>query len=113
MVLYLLFHYVLQINSGLATLPFMGCNHCRWAAAAVRLMPAGPKETVRLRLSGRAFYRDGHHHGKLLVATIIVLMLSGGETLETFATKRASSVLDALASPDAQHCAPHRRRYNA
>ena len=32
-----------------------------------------------------------------LVATIVVLMLSGGETLETFATARASSVLDALA----------------
>jgi heavy metal translocating P-type ATPase len=31
------------------------------------------------------------------VATIVVLMLSGGETLETFATARASSVLDALA----------------
>ena len=32
-----------------------------------------------------------------LVASIVVLMLSGGEALETFATARASSVLDALA----------------
>jgi len=32
-----------------------------------------------------------------LVAAIVVLMLSGGEALETFATARASSVLDALA----------------
>ncbi len=32
-----------------------------------------------------------------LVATIVVLMLSGGEALEGFATARASSVLDALA----------------
>jgi heavy metal translocating P-type ATPase len=32
-----------------------------------------------------------------LVATIVVLMLSGGEALETFATARASSVLSALA----------------
>jgi len=32
-----------------------------------------------------------------LVATIVVLMLSGGEALEAFATARASSVLDALA----------------
>ncbi len=32
-----------------------------------------------------------------LVATIVVLMLSGGEALEEFATARASSVLDALA----------------
>jgi heavy metal translocating P-type ATPase len=35
--------------------------------------------------------------GELLVATIIVLMLSGGQTLEEFATRRASSVLSALA----------------
>jgi cation transport ATPase len=32
-----------------------------------------------------------------LVATIVVLMLSGGEALEEFATARAASVLDALA----------------
>lgn len=32
-----------------------------------------------------------------LVAAILILMLSGGETLEGFATRRASSVLDALA----------------
>jgi heavy metal translocating P-type ATPase len=36
--------------------------------------------------------------GELLVATIIVLMLSGGQALEQFATRRASSVLNALAS---------------
>jgi len=35
--------------------------------------------------------------GQLLVATIIVLMLSGGQTLEAFVTRRASSVLSALA----------------
>ncbi len=35
--------------------------------------------------------------GELLVATIIVLMLSGGQALEEFATQRASSVLNALA----------------
>jgi heavy metal translocating P-type ATPase len=32
-----------------------------------------------------------------LVATIVVLMLSGGTTIETFATRRASRVLEALA----------------
>jgi len=32
-----------------------------------------------------------------LVAAILILMLSGGETLERFASRRASSVLDALA----------------
>jgi heavy metal translocating P-type ATPase len=36
--------------------------------------------------------------GELLVAAIIVLMLSGGQTLEEFATRRASLVLNALAS---------------
>jgi len=35
--------------------------------------------------------------GQYLVAAIVVLMLSGGATLEKFATARASSVLDALA----------------
>lgn len=35
--------------------------------------------------------------GELLVATIIVLMLSGGQALEEFATQRASSLLNALA----------------
>jgi heavy metal translocating P-type ATPase len=35
--------------------------------------------------------------GEYLVGTIIVLMLSGGAALEQFATRRASSVLDALA----------------
>jgi len=34
---------------------------------------------------------------ELLVATIIVLMFSGGQTLEEYATQRASSVLNALA----------------
>jgi heavy metal translocating P-type ATPase len=40
-----------------------------------------------------------------LVATIVVLMLSGGEALEEYATARASSVLDALARrmPSAAH----------
>ena len=35
--------------------------------------------------------------GQYLVAAIVVLMLSGGEALEEFATGRASSTLDALA----------------
>lgn len=35
--------------------------------------------------------------GEMLVATIIVLMLSGGQALEEFATKRASAVLTELA----------------
>jgi cation transport ATPase len=35
--------------------------------------------------------------GQYLVAAIVVLMLSGGTALEQFATRKASSVLDALA----------------
>jgi len=36
--------------------------------------------------------------GQYLVGAIVVLMLSGGTALENFATRRASSVLEALAS---------------
>jgi heavy metal translocating P-type ATPase len=46
--------------------------------------------------------------GQYLVAAIIVLMLSGGATLEQLATRRASSVLDALAKRVPQIA--HRRR---
>jgi len=44
--------------------------------------------------------------GQYLVGAIIVLMLSGGAALEQFATRRASSVLDALAKrmPQIAHC---------
>jgi heavy metal translocating P-type ATPase len=44
--------------------------------------------------------------GEYLVGCIVVLMLSGGESLEQFASRRASSVLDALAKrmPQSAHC---------
>jgi heavy metal translocating P-type ATPase len=45
---------------------------------------------------------------QFLVATIVVLMLSGGAALEQFATRRASSVLDALARR--MPSVAHRRR---
>lgn len=43
--------------------------------------------------------------GQYLVAVVIVLMLSGGQALEGYATRRASAVLDALArrSPSVAH----------
>lgn len=43
--------------------------------------------------------------GEYLVAVVVVLMLSGGQALEAYATRRASSVLDALArrSPSVAH----------
>ncbi len=46
--------------------------------------------------------------GQYLVGAIIVLMLSGGAALEQFATRRASSVLDALAKRMPQIA--HRKR---
>jgi len=46
--------------------------------------------------------------GQYLVGAIIVLMLSGGAALEQFATRRASSVLDALAKRMPQ--VAHRQR---
>jgi heavy metal translocating P-type ATPase len=43
--------------------------------------------------------------GEYLIAAVVVLMLSGGQALEDYATRRASSVLDALArrNPTAAH----------
>jgi P-type E1-E2 ATPase len=43
--------------------------------------------------------------GECLIAAVVVLMLSGGQALEHYATGRASSVLDALArrNPTAAH----------
>jgi cation transport ATPase len=49
--------------------------------------------------------------GEYLVGTIIVLMFSGGTALEQFATRRASSVLDALAKRMPQ--VAHRQRRTA
>jgi cation transport ATPase len=46
--------------------------------------------------------------GEYLVGSIIVLMLSGGTALEQFATRKASSVLDALAKREPQ--VAHRQR---
>ena len=48
--------------------------------------------------------------GQYLVGAIIVLMLSGGSALEQFATRRASSVLDALAKRMPQ--VAHRKQGN-
>jgi len=44
--------------------------------------------------------------GQYLVGSIVVLMLSGGTALETFATRRASSVLKALAQRMPQNSTP-------
>ena len=46
--------------------------------------------------------------GEYFIAVVIVLMLSGGQALEQYATRRASSALDALARRHPSHA--HRRR---
>ena len=48
--------------------------------------------------------------GEYLVGSIIVLMLSGGAALENYATRRASSVLEALARRVPQVASPYERR---
>ena len=50
--------------------------------------------------------------GEYLVAAIVILMLSGGTALEQFASRRASSVLDALAKrmPQIAHRKIYERR---
>ncbi len=45
--------------------------------------------------------------GEYVIAVVIVLMLSGGQALEEYATRRASAVLDALARRNPVHA--HRR----
>jgi len=95
--LYLLFHYVLHVTSSLAELPL-------WAAIIVGGLP------LLYNLLGQILKRHFGSDflaglsiltatimGELLVATIVVLMFSGGQALEVFATRRASSVLNALA----------------
>ncbi len=96
-VLQLSLHYGLQVSSGISNLPL-------WVAVIVGGLP------LLYDLSGQVlkgqFGSDflaglsiitATLMGELLVATIIVLMLSGGQALEEFATRRASSVLNALA----------------
>jgi heavy metal translocating P-type ATPase len=96
-ILYLLFHYGLHIKSALAELPL-------WTAIFAGGLPLlyGLFKQVLRRQFGSDFLAGlsivtATIMGELLVATIIVLMLSGGQALEKFATKRASSVLNALA----------------
>ena len=96
-ILYLSLHYAFHVKSKISTLPL-------WFAVIVGGLP------LLYDLSGQVLKRQFGSDflaglsivtatlmGELLVATIIVLMLSGGQALEEFATQRASSVLNALA----------------
>lgn len=80
-----------------------------WQAPLIAVLILGGAPLL-VPLTGKLFAREfGSDHlagisivtsailGEYLVATIVILMLSGGTALEEFASRRASSVLDALA----------------
>ena len=96
-VLYLALRYALHISGAISEAPL-------WIAIATGGLPL--LYELILQIWKRQFGADflaglsivtATLMGELLVATIIVLMLSGGQALEKYATRRASSVLDALA----------------
>ncbi len=79
----------------------------RWALWVALVVGGGPLVVeLTIRLLRRQFGSDllagisivtAVVLGEYLAGTLVVLMLSGGEALESFAVRRASSVLDALA----------------
>ena len=96
--LYLFFRYLLHYSAIPSSVPL-------WAAVVAGGVPLVYE--LLLQMWKRQFGADflaglsivtAVLMGELLVATIIVLMLSGGQALEDFAMRRASSVLNALAS---------------
>ena len=96
-VLYLSLRFLFHSPAGISTLPL-------WVAVVVGGLPLLYDLTRQVikRQFGSDFLAGlsivtASLMGELLVATIIVLMLSGGQALEEFATQRASSVLNALA----------------
>ncbi|WP_051979273.1 heavy metal translocating P-type ATPase [Edaphobacter aggregans] len=104
-ILYLSLHYAFHVKSRISTLPL-------WVAVTVGGLPL--LYDLARHVLKRQFGSDvlaglsivtATLMGELLVATIIVLMLSGGQALEEFATQRASSVLNALAKrmPNVAH----------
>jgi heavy metal translocating P-type ATPase len=96
-ILYLALRYALHISGAISEAPL-------WIAIATGGLPL--LYELILQIWKRQFGADflaglsivtATLMGELLVATLIVLMLSGGQALEKYATRRASSVLDALA----------------
>ena len=92
-------------------------SHAVWQAPLLIALGAGGVPLL-VRLTRKLFDREfGSDHlagisiitsvllGEYLVGVIVILMLSGGTALEQFASRRASSVLDALARrmPDVAH----------
>ena len=96
-ILYLALRYALHISGAISEAPL-------WIAIATGGLPL--LYELILQIWKRQFGADflaglsivtATLMGELLVATIIVLMLSGGQALEKYATRRASFVLNALA----------------
>lgn len=96
-ILYLLLHFVFHRRGDISSVPL-------WIAIFVGGMPllydltqqALRKDFGSDFLAGLSIVTAALM-GELLVATIIILMLAGGQALEEFATRRASFVLNALA----------------
>lgn len=94
-----------------------GVSPVFWQAPLILALVAGGLPLV-VRLARKLFQREfGSDHlagisivtavilGEYLVGVMVILMLSGGTALEQFASRRASSVLDALARrvPEVAH----------
>lgn len=95
--LYLLFRFALHFTVRTQSFPLWVAIVC----GGVPLLYTLVRQTIR-REFGSDFLAGlsiitATVMGELLVATIIILMLAGGQTLEEFATRRASSILSALA----------------
>lgn len=95
--LHLIFRYLLHHNAAIYSIPL-------WVAIVAGGVPLlyGLARQIWKRRFGSDFLAGlsivtAVVMGELLVATIIVLMLSGGQALEEFASRRASSALNALA----------------
>lgn len=95
--LHLLFQYLLHYKAAVSSIPL-------WVAIVAGGVPLLYELLIQIwkRQFGADFLAGlsivtAVLMGELLVAAIIVLMLSGGQALEEFATRRASSALHALA----------------
>jgi heavy metal translocating P-type ATPase len=95
-ILHLVFRYVLHFPSFTYNLPLFATLLAAAPLLWVLLQKILKREFGADLLAGISII-TAVLLGQYLVAAIVVLMLSGGEALEKFATARASSVLDALA----------------
>jgi heavy metal translocating P-type ATPase len=102
---HLVLRYAFAAHRGVADLPLFVALVCGGAPLlAVLLRQAFRRQFGSDLLAGVAIVTS-ILLGEYLIAAVVVLMLSGGQALEDYATRRASSVLDALArrNPTAAH----------